>query len=145
MIVCKGRGSKFEASELNLCKKSMGRRPSCRSFLLKFNCKRFHVQFGKYRRFRLCFVTQSVYLKKRKRKTSFYFAKDRICFMFFITFNGRLCVNLTIKANLISALCFYGCVKPARHFKKNQESLSFFLSKLKFSPLSLLLLRTCSV
>jgi len=32
MIVCKGRGNKFKASELNLCKKPMGECLSYRSF-----------------------------------------------------------------------------------------------------------------
>jgi len=40
---------------------------------------------------------QSVYLKKAQEKNLF-FAKDRICFMFFITFNGMLLVNLIDKS-----------------------------------------------
>ena len=98
-LFAKGCGSKFKASELNLCKNHIGECLSYRSFLPKFNCKNSRFSFDKYRCFRLCFVTQSVYLKKPNRKTSlFTFAKDRIYFAFSITFGSSLLVNLIDKS-----------------------------------------------
>jgi len=80
-LFAKGCDSKFKASELNLCKKPMGRRPSCRSF-----CENLIVKIP-----RLVWQVPILYtlpsdakriFKKAQEKNFF---KNRICFTFSIT------------------------------------------------------------
>jgi len=65
---------------------------------------------------------------KKAQEKNLFFAKDRICFMFFITFNGRLLVNLIDKSKFDIRLWSLLQRKHCKIALKSQK-VKFFYSR----------------